>query len=287
LTRTFDETSKVTLSAATIEAYFDRRYAGAYNVIGEDQNLIVKDLIEQFVQDGTLPGLPIRVAYTPSTTSRSELFNSYDDKTVYSILGTLSGSLGGPQWSVSWERQHTPERITPVLTVADRLGTGAAAGLLPNALFSLPGCVTTFTLVDDYSSGKGANRVTANGSIGSGITRPTDTESADDFAGRPTFEFRYQPQTAPGVTVADHALAAVGFLAPGTRTLEVTASIEGDNAAPVLGVDWNLGDDILIDINAPSVIDGSLRRTVGRCIGWSRNDHTITPTLFVQDGSLL
>jgi hypothetical protein len=200
----------------------------------------------------------------------------------------LSGILNGPQWTVGWEWQSGPQRVTPVLYVSDRLGRAVPATLAaPNALFSMPGCVSSFTYDEDWSTGKGANRVTATGS-GQGLTRVSDTEDALNFKGRPMFELRYappQPSLSAGVaastlTVHQHASAALAFLQVGARVLTMTAAIQD---APVLGLDWFLGDDVGYDLMAPGFIDGSLSAGVGRCIGWQRDDTTVTPVLFTQD----
>lgn len=286
LTRTKDQTEAASLATVTMEAYFDRRITGTYETIGEDQNQVVTDLINQFILDGTLPGIPIRVANTASAQTTSQTFNDYDDKTVYSNLQAMSQVLDGPQWTVGWEWQSSPVRVTPVLTVADRLGTATPDGLAsPNALFSMPGSVTQMQLVEDWSAGKGANRVTATGS-GQGLTRPEDTEVVSNYAGRPTFEYRYAPpQTALStLTVQQHALAALMALQNGGQVMTLTSAIQD---APILGVDWVVGDDIGYDILAPGFIDGSLQNGVGTTIGWQRDDQTITPVLFTQDASQL
>lgn len=293
ITRTMDQTEGATLATVTMEAYFDRRITGTYQTIGEDQNQVVADLIDQFILDGALdsqgrsqPGISIRVVNSVSAQSTSQTFNDYDDKTVYSNLGAMSAVRGGPQWTVGWEWQNSPRRITPVITVADRLGAPARTDLAsPNAVFTMPGCVTSFQFVEDWSSGKGANRVTATGQ-GQGLTRPEDTEIVVDYNGRPTFEYRYSPpQTALStLTVQQHAVAALAALQGGTNTITLTAAIK---LAPVLGVDWFIGDDVGYDIVASGCVDGSLQNGVGHCVGWSRDDETISPVLFVQDASQL
>lgn len=286
LTRTQDQTEGATLSTVTLEAYLDRRITGTYLTIGEDQNQVVADLIDQFIVDGVLPGIPIRVANTASAFTTSQTFDDFDDKTVYSNLQAMSGVLNGPQWTIGWEWQTSPQRITPVLYVADRLGSPTPAGLAsPNAVFSMPGSVQKFQYVRDWSAGKGANRVTATGS-GQGLTRPEDTEVVSDYLGRPTFEYRYAPpQTALStLTVQQHALAAIAVLQNGTAVMTLTASVF---TAPVLGQDWFIGDDIGYDLMAPGFIDGSLQGGVGRTIGWQRDDDTVTPVLFTQDASQL
>jgi hypothetical protein len=165
-----------------------------------------------------------------------------DRKTVYSALTELSAVLGGPEWTVEWEWQHSPERITPVLYVGDRVGHGAALGLAPAATFQAPGCIIDAALVEDYSSGKGANAVIAYSSATAG-TVPTSPAQVSTDDGRPTFEVDIQPSTSIGdiATLTAHAQSALATLAPGGSALAMSAVVE---KAPALGVDWMLGDDI-------------------------------------------
>lgn len=286
LTPTRDHTEGATLSTVTMEAYFDRRITGTYQQVGRDQNLVIADLINQFVLDGSLPGIPIRVANSTSAFTTSQTFNNYDDKTVYANMQAISAVKNGPQWTVGWEWQYSPTRITPVLYVADRLGSPVPTGLTsPNAVFSMPGSVSQVQLINDWSAGKGANRVTATGQ-GQGLTRPSDTEVVTNYQGRPTFEHRYAPpQTALStLTVQQHALAALTALQNGVNVLTFTAAIK---SAPVLGQDWFIGDDVGYNIMAPGFIDGSLLGGVGHCVGWLRDDNFVTPVLFTQDANLL
>jgi len=280
LARTTDHTAGAVLSLATLEAYFDRRYCGDYTSTVTGENDIVAALIGQFIAEGTLPGLPIRVQTSGANTPRAQSYLDADDKTIYSVLQGAIGQ-GHPEWMIGWERQHAPERITPVLYVADRLGTAAMIG--PNATFSLPGSVITASLLEDYTSGKGANRVTA--SSGQGTGRLAQSANAASSDGRPTFEYRWSPSDtiSSTATLLAHAQRALAILAPGAKGLTLTANVSGapGQRAPVLGDDWHLGDDVGYDLLAPAWIDGL--QGVARCIGWERDDFTVTPILAVPD----
>lgn len=274
--RTTDHTAAAQLSIVTMEAYLDRRYSGDRAYIQDGQNDIVENLIVSFIADGTLPGIPIRVQKQGVNTLRDLTYADSDDKTIYSVMAEITGLDGGPEWTVSWERQHAPERITPVLTVADRIGVGVQPGLIrPQALFALPGCVVAPQLLEDYSSGAGATLVTATSGSGPGRFVATQ-QAADD--GRPTFEYRWAPsdKISDPVTLAAHAQRAISVLAPGKQALTLTALLDD---APVLGVDWDLGWDIAYNLFAPAWADGL--EGVARCIGWERTDTTVTPILAV------
>jgi hypothetical protein len=284
LQRTTDHTARASLSLATMEAYLDRRYVGDKTYAATGENDIVADLIGSFIDDGTLPGIPIRVQASGANTPRDQEYLDVDDKTVYSVLQAALGQ-GHPEWTIGWERQHAPERITPVLFVAARIGTAAPAGLGPASTFSLPGSIITAELVEDYSSGLGANRVTAT--TGQGADRLAATVDAADFAGRPLYEYRWSPTDSitDVPTLTAHGQRALAILAPGTSALAITADID---EAPVLGTDWHLGDDIGYDLIAPAWIDGALASTGGinriaRCISWQRDDTTVRPILAVPD----
>ena len=61
--------------------------------------------------------------------------------------------------------------------------------------------------------------------------------------GRPTYETRFSPSTSivETATLTDHASKALAALATGANALTLSAAVA---AAPKLGTDWVLGDDI-------------------------------------------
>jgi hypothetical protein len=242
--RSRDLTDSLPLSLATIESYLDRRLVGDVTYTATGQNDLVADLFARFVTTGPHGGLPFRVAYsTPGVGAlRDRAYLRSDRKTVYSALTELSAVLGGPEWTVEWEWQHGPERITPVLYVGDRVGHGASLGLAPAATFQAPGCIISAALVEDYSSGKGANSVIAYSSASAGVVPTSPAQVATDD-GRPTFEVDIQPSTSITdiATLTAHAQSALATLAPGGSALAMSANV---STAPVLGADWMLGDDV-------------------------------------------
>jgi hypothetical protein len=250
-----DDSDAITLDLATIEAYLDRRYVGDKTYVQVGQNAIVADLINSYILDGAggLNGIPIRVQYTGAGTLRDRSYLDLDDKTVYSVLTALSGVIGGPEFSIGGEWQHNPERITPVLYVGDRVGVAATAGLSPAATFEMPGGVTKFKMVRDYSASKGATSVmavsTANGNV-----RPQSAPQVAVQSDRPTFELRYTPSTSitDVATLNGHAQAALKNVSSGAVSVALSAI---DSTGSRLGVDWSLGDDVGFGIGG-TIIDG-------------------------------
>jgi hypothetical protein len=306
--RSRSEGDQVTLSVSTGEGYFDRRFispAVSSTVITTadygyysawDQCQLAADLVTRYAQTGTKPGMPLRVVWTPSAQpGRTHIYSDSDDKTLYSGLQDLSSILNGPEWTITWEWQHNPERITPVFSVADRLGRAVNAGMLPNAAFYMPGSVISVTVLEDYSSGKGANDITAVGA-GQGNSRPSARQVATNFGGRPTIEYRFNVPAVGQLTVAQiaalgvYAGQALTFMGAGAQSVTLTSTIEG---APVLGQDWNLGDDIGYQIGGldgngvdlvpafPGGFSG-----VARTVALERTDTTIAPILWVPDPTL-
>jgi len=230
------------MSLATIESYFDRRYVGDVVYAQVGQNIIAADLIARYVATGPLGGLPIRVQYSAPGKLRDHTYSDASDKTVYSALTELANIEGGIEFTVEWEWQHNPERITPVFYVGDRIGQAVTPGLAPAATFDLPGCVTEAVVFRDYSAGKGANVVVAVSTAVADVRPQSPAQVAPDD-GRPTFEHRFTPSTSikQVSTLTAHAASALASLAPGATAITLSADM---GSAPVLGLDWRLGDDI-------------------------------------------
>jgi hypothetical protein len=241
---TFNEVDGIAL--ATIEAYFDRRYVGdeTYEQVG--QNLIVKDLVEKYAAtgNGVTDGIPIRVVIVNGGDGklRDRTYADDDDKTLYSILTELSGVLDGPEWTVGWEWQHNPERITPVLYVGDRIGNPVADGLEPNAVFEVPGPLTHASLLEDWTADKAANDFLAVSTAIADV-RPESQHVTIADPQRPTLEMRFTPSTSieDTDTLDEHANKKAALLGHGTNTLSMQSVV---SAAPKLGQDWFIGDDI-------------------------------------------
>lgn len=274
-TRTLGD--EVDLSVASIEAYLDRRYVRDRTFSATSQTQIVRLLVEEFATS-----FPIRVQVTASTTTRDRTYADTSDKTLLSILTELSGVIGGPEWTVGWEHQTSPERYTPVLYVADRIGSSPAAGMGPAATFEAPGPVTEAQLVEDYGAGKGATDVMAV-STGSVDERPQSPHQTASTTERPPVEYRFTPSTSitQVSTLTAHAQAALAQMVDGAQALTLSAVVDD---APRLGAEWFIGDDIGYAITAPAFPDGLSGSA--RCIGWSidlTEPATVTPILATEE----
>src|SRR5699024_2693192 len=139
-------TGRVTMSLSTVEYFLDRRLIDRkYEVEDRGQNLIVQDLIEDYVatasRTGTavvdgrtvssymLPGIPLQVITDGGGKTRTRKYYPTDQATVYQRMQELSSVWQGPEWVI--EHAWDGGRIIPTLYVADRLGTAPPAGYGP------------------------------------------------------------------------------------------------------------------------------------------------------------
>lgn len=262
-----DHTDILPMTVATIESYLDRRFVGDEEFVQVGQNNIFKTLIEKYVATGSNGGLPIRVQIVNGAAGklRDRSYKDQDDKTVYSAIRDLAGVIDGFEWTIGWEWQHNPERITPVAYVGDRIGNPVTPGLAPAATFYLPGPVSSLSNPRDYSNGNGANDVMATSS-GQGDIRPQSPRQVFADPERPTFEHRFSPSTSitEVSTLTGYAAAALDVLRDGIRSVGLSAATQ---KAPKLGVDWALGDDIGFDITSTPAFPND-HVGVARAIGW-------------------
>ncbi|MGH8965001.1 MAG: hypothetical protein ACRDXB_06690, partial [Actinomycetes bacterium] len=210
-----------------------------------------------------------------SGTKRDRVYHDDEDKTVASILQDLMGVEGGPEWTIDLEwADETHTLLTPTVRVRDRLG---AASDLPEAVFELPGPVTAFAYVEDYTGDHGANDVLAVSS-GEGDARPTSTHQvAQDLldAGWAVFEDRFTPSTSitETATLDVHAAAELAAVRDGLHELTLDAHLD---TAPRVGEQFRLGDDVTAFLTGPRFpahtgpdgdqVPGYLRNV--RCVGW-------------------
>jgi hypothetical protein len=269
----------VSLTLVTAEGYFDRVYVGDHVYTEEPQHLLFEDLIDTYAKTGAKRGLPIRVEILGGNGApRDHTYTDSSDKTLYAVLGALSGLLGGPEWTVRWEWVDD-QKLGLVVTVSDRIGSPPPAGLGPGAQFYLPGAVTSAQLVEGYGTNEGANDIMA---VSSGVedARPQSPHQVNDTDLRPRFEHRWTPSTDIKEidTLVSHAQRALASMKDGTLALTISA----DRAeAPALNRDWSIGDDIGFDITAPEFPQGL--RGVARCVGWELDDNTVTPLVDVSN----
>lgn len=268
------EASTVQIALPSWEAYLARRYIPDFSRTATEQCALAAQLVAASL-DATVP---LIVEYTAGSTLRDRTYTSSQDKTLLVALQELSAVIGGPEWTIGWRHLTSPERYVPVLTIADRIGVAAPAGLGPAATFEMPGPVSTFKRSRDWSLGAGANSVVATSTSSDGADRPQSTPQIYSDPDRPTVEYRWSPSSSitQQATLDAHAAAALAVLKGGSVSLGLTAAVDD---APRLGVDWSIGDDVGYHIAAPSVgvIDGT-----ARAVAWEATltgVRTITPIL--------
>ncbi|MGV9891744.1 hypothetical protein [Streptomyces sp. NPDC003395] len=279
LTRAGGSSTTVQLGAATPEAYFDRRYTGAYSGIGRDQALIMSDLVTGILVDAP----PFVVDATPGSAPLVYQLLDGDDRTVLSALQELAGMEGAPEWTVDtvWaDTQMTAVQL--VFRVRPQIGTQSTN---PEAVFDLPGCVSEYTLTESYEQGKGATIVRAWGDgDGDNRLRSADQVATDLLtAGWCRWEDHFTPTSnlSDPNQLNAHAIKALAQQRLGTRTWTVEAIA---SRAPRLGRDWNLGDSIRVEINS-SLRHPDGASTVSRAYAWQLDSSAdrITPVLVEED----
>lgn len=259
----------LSLTVVTVEHYLDSVHVGNHTYTNRDQCEIVKDLVSTTLKDHRFM---LSIEASPSAIRRDRTYEESSDKTLLSVLQELSNVQNGPEWCTSW--RNVDGWYTPVLTVADRIGS-----VTPVTTFD-ESVMTSFRIVEDYTSGYGANMVWAVGSTTGEVQLRSDTMKAEQSY-RPVVEHVVRPSssiTQKG-TLNAHASASLRRLQDGTNTMSMTLSLL---AAPIVYEEWKPGDVV-----AWSVADDSGRfvgfdhgeaRVVGYDIDFS-GVWTITPVL--------
>lgn len=280
ISRTGGSANTVELGLATLESYFDRRYmySATYTQTRISQvavNVFFFGADEDGI--GLNYGVPTIVAPLVDRT-----YSSDSDQTVYAALSELMNSTG-IEWTIVIEwADATKSAFKKTFSARPRIGTESDT---PRAVFDMPGCVSSYTFSEDYTSSKGANHITMFGD-GEGDTRPTSgPQIAQPLidAGWPRVEYR---ATRSGVTqpstLIEHAQEMLAWKASGAQIFTVTADA---SAGPLLGVDWSLGDDIALVVAwSPRHPSGLAIRA--RAVGWELDlsgSGSVTP-LLQEDG---
>lgn len=261
--------SGLSLTVATVEHYLDSVYVKGHTYSNRDQCEIVKDLVSN-----TLEGhrFMLSVETSPSSIRRDRTYEESSDKTLLSALQELSNVRNGPEWCTSWRVDNG--RYVPVLTVADRIGSPTPVTTFDESV------MTSFTIVEDYTSGYGANMVWAVGSTAGEDQLRSDVMVADQSY-RPVVEHIVRPSSSitQKETLNAHASASLWQLQDGTNTLSMTLSLL---AAPIVYEEWRPGDvvawTVADDDGRFTGFDHGEARVVGYDIDLS-GVWTITPVL--------
>lgn len=259
----------LSLTVVTVEHYLDSVYVKDHVYSNRDQCEIVKDLVSTTLKDHRFM---LSVEASPSSIRRDRTYEESSGKTLLSVLQELSNVQNGPEWCTSW--RNVDGRYVPVLTVADRIGS-----VTPVTTFD-ESVMTSFKIVEDYTSGYGANVVWAVGDTTGEVQLRSDTMVADQSY-RPVVEHVVRPSSSivQKETLNAHASASLEQLRDGTNTMSMTLSLL---AAPIVYEEWKPGDvvawTVADDDGRFTGFDHGEARVVGYDIDFS-GVWTITPVL--------
>ena len=259
----------LSLTLATVEHYFDRVYVGDHVYSNRDQCEIVKDLVSSTLKDHRFM---FSVEASPSRIRRDRTYEASSDKTLLSAIQELSNVQNGPEWCTSWKASGGV--YLPVLTVADRIGS-----ITPVTTFD-ESVMTSFRVLEDYSTGYSANMVWAVGSTTDEDQLRSDVMVAEQSY-RPVVEHVVRPSSSITLkeTLNGHASSALQQLRDGTNTVDMTLSLM---AAPIVYEEWKPGDTVAWSVaDDDGRLDGfdhGEARVVGYDIDFS-GVWTITPVL--------
>lgn len=243
-------TDTLALTIISAEGYLEERYVGDVTFdAGANRDGTIATILDTYILDGELDddvGIALQLDWGTSTVVLDEdlVLQNADNATVGARIRSLQARLGG-EFTIDWDWGADHTTIVGTVRFGDRLGTDTPAGRKPPVQFNMPGQLIDFERPEDYSIGKGANKIVAY-STGSGslvpYADPVYFSPADPD--RPTVEYRYQP--APGISpegLSRYALAAARVLGPGARAVKLTASMARISGRR-FGTDWRLGDDL-------------------------------------------
>lgn len=261
--------SGLSLTVATVEHYLDSVYVKDHTYSNRDQCGIVSDLVST-----TLKGhrFMLSIEASPSAVRRDRTYEADSDKTLLSALQELSNVQNGPEWCTSW--RLVGGRYVPVLTVADRIGSVDPVTTFDESV------MTDFRVLEDYTSGYGANVVWAVGDT-TGEDRLRSDTMVVEQSYRPVVEHVVRPSSSitRKETLDAHASASLRQLRDGTNTMSMTVSLL---AAPIVYEEWRPGDvvawTVADDDGRFAGFDHGEARVVGYDIDFS-GVWTITPTL--------
>ena len=261
--------SGLTLTVASIEHYFDSVYVKDHTYTGWEQTGIASDLITETLKDHRIV---FEVETASSNIHRDRTYEASSDKTLLSVLQELSNVKNGPEWCTSWRAQGG--RYVPVVRIADRIGATSPVTTFDESV------MTSFKIVEDYTSGYGANMVWAVGSTTGEDQLRSDVMVAEQSY-RPVVEHVVRPSSSitQKETLNAHALASLQQLRDGTNTMSMTLSLLD---APIVYEAWSPGDmvawSIADDDGRFTGFDHGEARVVGYDIDFS-GVWTITPVL--------
>lgn len=260
----------VSLTMATVEHYLDSVFVGDHSYVDRDQCDIVKDLVTSTI-DGHRFNLQVETS--SSMVRRDRSYSAESDKTLLSVLQELANVLNGPEWLTMW-RKLGDGRYQPILKVADHIGSSTVVTTFDENV------MTSFTVTEDYTSGYGANCVTAVSTADAGA-RPQSDAMTVSQPHRPVVEYVFQPSSSitNKETLNSHAQSTLLQIMDGTKTIKMGLSLL---AAPVIYQEWQPGDLISWDVADERGFFAGFNKGSARIVGYEINFNgvwTITPTL--------
>lgn len=229
--------SSVSLTLATVEHYLDSVYITTANYSQLEQTIIIQNLV------GMTAGhrFPISCTAYASSIKRDRNYTADQDKSVLSAMQELSKVINGPEWVSGWQVNDDGETYSPLIVAGDHIGSSTPVTTFDSTVLD------SFTVLEDYSTGYGANRVQAS-STAEGEVKPTSSWHSSEDASRPLIEYKYTPSTSiVNTAVLDqHAQQKLVELQDGTTTVSFSASLMD---APQLDSDWKVGDVIEYDVS--------------------------------------
>ena len=259
----------LTLTLVTVEHYFDSVYVKDHSYSGWAQTWIASDLVTSTLENHRFL---IDVETASSGIHRDRTYEESSDKTLLSALQELSNVKDGPEWCTSWHVRDG--KYVPLLTIADRIGS-----VTPVTTFD-ESVMTSFKIVEDYTSGYGANMVWAVGDT-TGEDRLRSDMMVAEQSSRPVVEHVVRPSSSitRKETLNGYASSALQQLRDGTNTMSMTLSLL---AAPIVYEEWKPGDvvawTVADDDGRFAGFDHGEARIVGYDIDFS-GVWTITPVL--------
>lgn len=245
-------TPQVTMQLSTAEAYFDGCQMGLYNAAGAaiNQDTILAQIVTQFAAGTNQPNWQLIPSGTPSIVTQVVTYPALPNVTVLQALQALSavstGGVPGPEWFVGWQWNLNASTIYPTITYGQRIGRAAGANG-PAVTFEIGDLLDGSAFTEDYTSGRGANQVTALGAAAAGAAAgsiPSATATAVNLQGRPLWNYTYTPnsQISDPAVLAAYAAKALAALQSGNQPIVIVFDIT--RVGKVYGVDFGLGDDI-------------------------------------------
>lgn len=261
--------SGLSLTLATVEHYLDSVYVKDHAYSGWEQTQIASDLVTS-----TLEGhrFVLDVETASSTVHRDRTYEADSDKTLLSVLQELSNVQDGPEWCTSWHVRDG--KYVPLLTIADRIGSVTPVTTFDETV------MTSFRVLEDYTTGYGANTVWAVGST-TGDDRLHSDVIAAEQSYRPVIEHvvNVSSSITQKGTLDAHASSALRQLRDGTNTVDMTLSLM---AAPIIYEEWKPGDVVAWTVADDSGRFAGFAHSEARVVGYDIDFSgvwTITPVL--------